>query len=508
MKRCIQILLVIIFSFQYSYSQSVSADELKKTIKDIKAEALKNPQTLNYTSYLADVIGQRITWSNGFEKSIEWSAKKLDEIGLSNSHIEEWDPKGKSWDVKKNIAYHTTPYFQNLTVYPKHFSPGTNGVVKSKAVYMEIRDESDFAKYKGKLKDAIVLASPLPNYRINYNPLVVRNSNDDMKKFESAQLPTEEEKVKQKEAAEKNDKATLTYFQFLNRIVEFCMQEGALIMVEHGSRPYGMLNSFSALLPKKLNDIDELFYVASNPEEKTIPQVVISLEQYDSIVRIIKSGVDVNLGINLEVGDDLVRTGKNVTAEIPGTDLKNEIVMIGGHIDTQGPSTGATDNAAGVAVCMEAMRILKQTGVKPRRTIRIGLWGGEEQGYLGSKAYVAKHFASKNESEKCYMYFNTDNGAGRFRGIYMEERSDLVLVMKKWSDLIDMNLITTINKTSNTDHVPFNEKGIPGFQFIQDWLDYMRVYHTNMDRMERISAEDIRDNAIIMASLAYLAAME
>jgi len=508
MKRLTKIVLTIIFTAATVFSQSVPVETLKKTAQDIKSEAVKNPQTLNYISYMADVIGQRITWSDGFEKSIEWSSKKLSEIGLIDAHIEEWEPGGKAWDVKKNIATQITPYYQNLIAYPKHFSPGTKGTIKGKAVYMEIRNESDLEKYKGKLKGAVALTSPLPNVRINYNPLVVRNSETDMKKFETALAPSAEENVKAKEAADASSKNTLTYLQMQNRIVEFCMQEGALMIAEYGNRTYGTINSLSALLPKKLASIDELFYAASNPEEETLPQIVLSLEQYDSIVRAIKNGIDVNLEITLETGGGNVRKGKNVIAEIPGTDLKNEIVMIGAHIDTQGPSVGATDNAAGAAVCMEAMRILKQLDVKPRRTIRIGLWGGEEQGYLGSKNYVSKHFADGTSSEKCFMYFNTDNGAGKFRGLYMEERADLVPMMKKWFSLIDMNLVTTINKTSNTDHVPFNEKGIPGFQFIQDMLDYMRVYHTNMDRIERIPAEDIRDNAIIMASLAYLAAME
>ncbi len=508
MKRAFSFLLFALLTFQFVLAQKPAQEDILKKLGEIKSEASVNPQTINYVSQMADEIGPRITWSPGFDKSIQWGVKKLEEIGISNSHFEEWEPKGKSWEIKKNVVNQLTPYFQNLIAYPRHFSPGVKGTVKGKAVYVEIRNEADFEKYKGKLNGAVAFTSILPNYRINYNPLVIRYADADMKKFESAQMPNEEEKRKAKEAEEKNTKATMDYFHALNKMVDFCIKEGAVAIVEHGARPYGSINSLSALLPKPVKNVDEFFYAAADPNEKTLPQITLSLEQYTSIVRTVKNGIDVNIEITLDIQEGKLNTGKNVIAEIPGTDLKNEIVMIGGHIDTQGPSIGAADNAVGAAVCMEAMRLLKKTGVQPRRTIRIALWGGEEEGYLGSKAYVNKHFASPDPKEKCYMYFNTDNGAGKFRGIYMEEREELVPTMKKWFEMINMNLVTAITKTSNTDHVPFNEKGIPGFQFIQDPLDYFRTYHTNMDRIERIPADDVRDNAIIMASLAYLAAME
>ncbi|MDP4117421.1 MAG: M20/M25/M40 family metallo-hydrolase, partial [Bacteroidota bacterium] len=383
------------------------------------------------------------------------------------------------------------------------------GVIKGKAVYIDAKTEADLEKYKGKLKGAIVFVLPVPNLKLNYEPFIKRYNDADIKKFTEAVIPSDEEKKKEKELKESNEKITLEYFRFANKRIEFCMNEGAAAIVEYGGRLYGTNQGLSALLPVQLTSIDELFYAASKPKApKTLPQILLSLEQYDSIIRTLKCGIEVNLEVDVEVENDKVRKGQNVIAEIPGTDLKNEIVIIGAHIDTQGPSIGATDNAAGVAVCMEAMRLLKQIGAQPRRTIRICLWGGEEQGYLGSKEYVAKHFTANQSNEKCYMYFNTDNGAGKFRGIYMEERSDLVPVMKKWFDKVDMNLITTISKTMNTDHESFNEKGIAGFQFIQDMLDYYRIYHTNMDRIERIPLEDARDNAIIMAGLAYLAAVE
>ncbi len=508
MKRFFLFIAIAFFSIQVSFAQVVSNEIVTKTIKDIKTEALNKPQTIEYTSYLSDVIGERVTWSPGFNKSIDWAVNKLSEIGLSNSHAEEWEPIGKSWNVKRNIVNQTSPYFSNLIAMPKHFSPGTNGLIKGKAVYMDARTEADFEKYKGKLKGAIVFTSVMPNIRINYDPLVTRYKDDEIKKFEDALMPTAEEKKKETETKEANEKATVGFLQFLNKRIEFCMNEGAVAIVDHGGKLYGTIQGLSALLPTPLKSIDELFYVTAMPNAvKTLPQLLLSIEQYNSIVRTLKNGIDVNLEINIEVESNNTFKGKNVVAEIPGTDLKNEIVMIGAHIDTQGPSIGAVDNAVGVAVCMEAMRILKQIGAQPRRTIRIGLWGGEEQGYLGSKAYVEEHFV-KNKNEKGYMYFNTDNGAGRFRGLYMEERSDLVATMKSWFEKIDMKLISTISKTSNTDHVPFNDKGIPGFQFIQDPLDYFRMYHTNMDRVERIPMDDVRDNAIIMACLAYLAAIE
>lgn len=509
MKRFITIIIITFIAVQFGCAQPVPEDAAANTIKKIKEEETKNPLAINYVTYLADVTGSRITWSPGFNKSVDWAADKLTEIGLKNSHIEEWEPYGKSWEVKRVVLNQVTPYFSNLIASPKHFSPGTSGVIKGRAVYIDAKDEAGLEKYKGKLKGAIVFVLPVLNLRLNFDPFLRRYTDEDIKNFRDAVIPSDEEKKKEKELKESNEKYTLDYFRFANKRIEFCLKEGAAAMVEYGGRIYGTNQGLSALLPVQLKDLDELFYVASRPDApKTIPQILLSLEQYNSIVRTLKSGVEVNMEAEVEVENNKVLKGKNVIAEIPGTDLKNEVVIIGAHIDTQGPSIGATDNAVGVAVCMEAMRILKQIDARPRRTIRICLWGGEEQGYLGSKAYVEKHFANNTGGEKCYMYFNTDNGAGRFRGIYMEERSDLAPVMQKWFDKIDMKLVTSISKTDHTDHQSFNAKGIPGFQFIQDMLDYMRIYHTNMDRIERIPVDDVKDNAIIMAGLAYLAAIE
>lgn len=508
MKKLFSILFLLFISVQINFAQ-ISDEVILKTLQDIKTEVTNNNKIINNTSLLSDVNGPRVMWSPGFFKAVDVTLKKLAEIKLDNIHTEDWTPMGKSWEVKKVTALQTAPYFSNLIAFPKNWSPATKGVVKGKAVYFEARTEEDFEKYKGKLKGAIVLVGNMASPRINYNPFVVRYTDAELKKLEETAPLTDEQKNAELQKKVETDKATMDALSINNKKIAFCMKEGALVAIDHGRSIYGSIQAWAALLPKTATTMEEFIGATSNPNSgATIPQLVVSLEQYNSLVRTIKNGVDVNLEINLETKEGAPVKGVNVVAEIPGTDLKNEIVMIGGHLDSQGPSIGATDNAVGVSICIEAMRVLKELKIQPRRTIRIAIWGGEEQGFFGSTAYRDKHFSGKADKEKLHMYFNTDFGAGRYRGLFLEERTDLVNKFKKWFSLINMNLISCITKSENTDHVPFAEKGMAAFQFIQDPLDYLRFFHTNVDRLERIPADDVRDNAIIMASLAFLAAME
>lgn len=508
MKKLFFIIFLLFIVLQISFAQ-LSSETITKTLQDIKTEVTKNNKILDNTSLLSDINGSRVMWSPGFFKAVDVTLKKLAETKLDNIHTEDWIPMGRNWEVKRVTALQTSPYFANLIAYPKNWSPATKGTVKAKAVYFEAKTEEEFVKYKGKLKGAIVLVGNMPNPRINYNPFVVRYTDAELKKLEETPALTEDEKKAAIQKKVETEKATMDALSITNKKIAFCIKEGAILAVDHGRSIYGSIQAWAALLPKAASSMEEYIGGSSNPNSgTTIPQLVVSVEQYNSLVRTIKKGIDVNLEINLETKEGDPRKGLNVIAEIPGTDLKNEIVMIGGHLDSQGPSIGATDNAVGVSICIEAMRVLKELGVQPRRTIRIALWGGEEQGYFGSSAYCEKHFTGKDDKEKLHMYFNTDFGAGRYRGIYLEERTDLVQKFKNWFSLINMNLVTCISKTENTDHVPFSEKGMAAFQFIQDPLDYLRFFHTNVDRIERIPSDDVRDNAIIMASLAFLAATE
>lgn len=509
MKKFLFVVSVIFLLVQHGFAQSEEAAALES----IKNKSLSNTSAIDNISYLADVIGARYSWSPGFRKAADWTMNKFNKYGLDNIHTEEWEPIGKDWEVKDVTAKMTAPYSTQLIAYPKVWSPGTNGKITGRAVYLEANSEPELEQYSGKLKDAIVFITPYRKAGISYQPFVTRFADSTLTELETAVIPDSVAKAMQKFQEEQSLQGALNYFSFFSRKVEFCMQQGAKAVIESGGRIYGTVQSFGAILPQKPADVyDYLLAACKADAPETLPQLTVSAEQYNSIIRAIKSGADVTLELNLDVELGDPDKGFSVFAEIPGNELRNEIVTIGAHLDTQGPSIGATDNGAGVAICMEAINILKQLGIKPKRTIRIALWGGEEEGYYGSKAYVDEHFVNplpQFKDEACYLYLNTDLGAGRFRGIYMQENEKARPLMQKWLDKIslDKKLITTLNPTSNTDHEAFDEAGLPGFQFIVDQLDYFRIFHTNMDTIERIPEEDLKENIRIMASLAYLAAM-
>jgi carboxypeptidase Q len=315
--------------------------------------------------------------------------------------------------------------------------------------------------------------------------------------------------------------------------LEFCRKEGAAVVVEGNRGDDGTLqNVAAASVPRRPQDTSNVpgmrinAYDADAPQ--ILPQLTVAAEHYNRILRTIQKGKDVKLEMNLDVEFTKPDSSFNIIAEIPGTDLKDEIVMIGGHFDSWHAGTGATDNGSGVAVCMEAIRILKTLGLQPRRTIRIGLWGGEEEGLLGSHAYVKQHYAerqgdngsmvsggngslmTKPEFEKFDVYFNNDNGGGKVRGVHMQGNEAVRSIFRLWLSIYgDPSAQTlTISNTGGTDHLSFDGVGLPGFQFVQDMIDYgTRTHHTNMDVFERIVEDDLKQAATIMAVFAYNAAM-
>ncbi len=315
--------------------------------------------------------------------------------------------------------------------------------------------------------------------------------------------------------------------------VEFILKEGALAVFEQGRKGDGgtiFVQQASVPQPQNSSPFEPAANAYDENSPKIIPQVVLASEHYNRLIRMIEKGEMPKVEMDIEIENTKADSGFNVIAEIPGTDLKEEIVMIGAHFDSWHGGTGATDNATGSAVCMEAMRILKKIDAKPRRTIRIGLWGGEEQGLHGSRAYVAKHLGeregargamslmtgssgelkTKPEYEKFSVYFNIDNGTGKFRGVYMQANELARPVFRSWlAPFSEMGATTlTLSNTSGTDHLAFDGIGLPGFQFIQDQIEYdPRTHHSNMDVYDRVQADDLRQASIIMASFAYNAAM-
>jgi hypothetical protein len=409
-----------------------------------------------------------------------------------------------------------TPEITQLIAYAKAWTPGTNGVIKGKLLRVKIEDKKDFDKYRGKLAGAIVLLGSDPEVKPVSQPLFQRLTEKDLADIEQYPLP--------------NEKPGFRVAQYRKRIAfqkelnKFLGEEKILALVDHGIGSYGGGTVFVQGGTWKTG------------ETATFPGVTVALEQWDRMARLLEQKKDVELELNVaNTFYDNDSMQYNTIAEIPGTDKKDEIVMVGAHLDSWHSGTGATDNGAGTVVMMEAMRILKAVDAKPRRTVRIGLWTGEEQGLLGSQFYVQQHFGSrpplddpemkdmptllrreagpvtvKPEQAKISVYLNVDNGSGKLRGVYLQENEAVAPIFETWMQPFkDLGMTTlAMRNTGGTDHQSFDAVGIPGFQFIQDPLDYdTRTHHSNMDVYDRLQADDLKQAAVIVASFVYNAAM-
>lgn len=501
-------------------------------IAKFKDEGMNRSQALKTIRYLTDVIGARLTNSPNQRRANQWTKEQLTKWGLQNAAVDPWGEFGRGWELKRFSASVTTPTeYMSFRAYPKAWSPSTNGAITGDVVFVDATDEAGLEKYKGKLKGAIVLQVPAREVKPGFEPTATRNTDDALAKLETAkpQPPQQFQANPQQIAAQ----------QFAARKFRFYMEEGAAVLIDNGfGTDAGTIRVMGASLPPAPPSTNGAAPVPAVPvyaknAPTTLPQLVAEVEQYNRLMRLLQQGVPVKMTVELETkfyDDDL--QGYNTIAEIPGTDLKDEVVMIGAHLDSWHSGTGATDNAAGVTVVMEAMRILQASGFKPRRTIRVALWTGEEQGLLGSRGYVAKNLAvigdgsaaatfsalagvkqtinKKPAYDKFAAYYNLDNGTGQIRGIYMQGNETLRPLFREWlAPFKDYNATTvTINSTGGTDHLPFDAAGLPGFQFIQDQIEYFpRTWHTTQDVADRLLEEDLKRSAIIMATFAYNSAM-
>jgi hypothetical protein len=597
--------------------QSAQEKAAAEALEKIKEEGTKRSEVMKTLSYLTDVIGPRLTGSPNLKRANEWTRDTLAKWGLENAHLEAWGPFGRGWSLRRFSAQVVEPQCIPLIAYPKAWSPGTDGTFVGEVVYFNPKGDDDYAKYKGKLKGAIVLVASPVTVEARYEPLAVRKTDKQLLDLADAPEPAprgqgqgrrafllenrpvaaggpaaKDEPASKAETngapvakaetngapaakAESNGRAggdgnqppadrerMVAQFRaqagVMNKRAKFLMDEGAAVLVEPsrqgdggtlfvaqasapGSDPFGMGGPPAApasggdqnkaqAQPKAARRVS----VWDKEPPKMIPQIVVAKEHYNRLVRMAEQGETLRMAVELAVqfhDDDLM--AYNTVAEIPGTDLKDEVVMLGGHMDSWHSGTGATDNAAGVAVAMEVCRIIKALDLKPRRTIRIALWTGEEQGLLGSRAYVAKHFGrspasmfgapapaptsdgSKPESpdssqtreyEKFSAYYNLDNGTGKIRGVYLQGNESARPLFRKWlQPFRSMGAQTiTIANTGGTDHQSFDGIGLPGFQFIQDEVEYnTRTHHSNMDVYDRIQADDMKQAAVIMASFLY-----
>ncbi len=484
------------------------------TIGKIRDEGLQRSQVMEHISWLSDVYGPRLTGSPAIKQASEWAQKKLREWGLANIH-EETFPFGKGWSLVRFSAHMTEPQVAPLIGYPKSWTPGTNGVVNADVVFAPINSEADLEKYRGKLKDKIVLLQPQRAVRLLDGRIVLRMTDADIKEALTTPVPPAR-------GAQRGGGDFARGLAFQAKLQAFLLAEGVAAIFERGSDSDMATGGSGLSWETQITDGGTIFVQGGGPRDqnagKVPPQVVLAVEHYNRMLRILEKGVPVKVELNIQAQfhDEAAQNGFNIIAELPGTDLADEVVLLGAHFDSHHSGTGATDNATGSAAMMEAVRILKAVGVKPRRTIRVGLWGGEEQGLLGSRAYARAHFADpatmqlKPEHEKLSVCFNIDNGTGRIRGVWSQGNLAVMKIFEQWAEpLRDLGVsIISPRSVASTDHVSFDAVGLPAFQFMQERLEYnSRTHHSNMDTVDHVQRDDMVQMATVVAVFAYNAAM-
>ncbi|MBT9395220.1 M20/M25/M40 family metallo-hydrolase [Hymenobacter sp. NST-14] len=489
-----------------SWAQSSGATKADPALlAKIKDEGLNRSKVMETAFYLTDVCGPRLANSEGLNRANAWTRQQLTDWGLVKANVEPWGTFGRGWDIEKSYVAMTAPYYHPLIGAPKAWTPGTGGVLKKQVVVVKAATEADLDRYQGRLRDKIVVFDVANPPQPSFEPDARRYTAEELQKMADFKPEPPVARPANPEMDERM-KARRAQFALRTKMTELVQKEGAAaILSSRGGSDGTFFTSNGAP------------YAAD--AKPVLPELEMAPEDQLRLIRLAEAGIPVELELETRTRfQDQDLKGYNVVAEIPGTDrkLKNEVVMLGGHLDSWHAATGATDNAAGVAVMMEAVRILKAAGVQPRRTIRIALWGEEEQGLFGSRGYVKNHFADPAnmkllpEHEKLAAYFNLDNGAGKIRGIYAQGNEAAAPIFREWlQPFTEMGATTvTLRNTGGTDHLSFDAVGLPGFQFIQDPLDYgTRTHHTNMDTYERLPADDLRQASVVVASFVYQAAM-
>lgn len=475
-------------------------------IQKIRAEGLENSQVMDIIFQLTEVSGPRLTGSPGFFRAADYSVKQLKDWGISNVELEPWGDFGKSWELKKSYIAMNTPWYKPIVGFPKTWTQGTGGLKKASVILIKAKDSTEMInKYTGKLSGKIIVMDTLMAFEPSSTPDMKRFTDKELEKMQNAKLsPRDTTEMAEQRERYKRYREMRQKTEAINSVIK---AEGALAQLTSSPRNHDGTVFVQGGGAYGISDTANFLDLA------------VALEDYNMIVRLLREEIDVEL--DLEVETDFFEKdikGYNVIGEIKGTDpdLKDEVVMIGGHLDSWHGSVGATDNGAGSAVMMEAMRILKTLDISPKRNIRIGLWSGEEQGIFGSREYVKQNFADqadmelKPDHEKFDVYFNLDNGTGRIRGIYLQENEEANGLMAKWlKPFNDLGAKTiTVNNTGGTDHLSFDAVGLPGFQFIQDEVEYgSRTHHSTMDSYDHLVPDDLKQAATIIAGMVYQAAM-
>jgi carboxypeptidase Q len=499
----------------------------------IRDEGLNHSHVMEFGSALMDGIGPRLTGSPNLKKANEWTRDTLTKIGLENAHLEDWGEFGMGWQQLNTWARMVTPDTAVLIVQATPWSPSTAGPVTGDVEFVSIQDDKDFDKYKGKLAGKVVLYGAMREVPPVDKPLFERYTEKELEDLSEFPVNANAGGIPPEMQARLH--AYVERQKLINKVADFFADEKVAAVIEPSRDGKNGGGSGGTLFDDNGATLGRTPYIAE--KKVKIPVVVAAIESYGRLYRLTQAHVPCSVEVNVQTqftGDH--EHGFNTVAEIPGTDpkLKEQVVMVGGHLDSWIAGTGATDNGAGTIVAMEAVRILKALDVKPRRTIRIALWTGEEQGLFGSKGYATQHFGSaktstapdqmqlpefmrraagplevKPEQKLISGYFNVDDGSGKIRGIYTQGNAAMDTIFAQWiAPLKDLGVTTITNRnTGGTDHLSFDAVGIPGFQFIQDDLSYeSRTHHSNEDVYERLQAADLKQIATVEAIFVYNAA--
>jgi hypothetical protein len=504
----------------------------------IRDEGLQHSHVMDFAYGLMDGIGPRLTGSPNLKKANEWTRDTLTRIGCENAHLEDWGEFGLGWQQLNTWARMVTPDTAVLILQATPWSPSTPGPVTGDVVFVKIDAEKDLDTYKGKLAGKIVLFGAMREVPPVDKALFSRYTEKELEELAEYPIPAGAGGGPAAMTPEMQARlaARLERLRLMDKLAQFFADEKVAAVIEPSRDAGNGGGSGGTLFDDNGATLGRTPYIAG--KDVKVPVAVAAIESYGRLYRLTQAHVPTSVEINVETkftGEH--EHGFDTVAEIPGTDpaLKDQVVMVGGHLDSWIAGTGATDNGAGTVVAMEVMRIFKALDIKPRRTVRIALWTGEEQGIFGSKGYVTQHFGSaalstapdqmqlpefmrraagplslKPEHKLLSGYFNIDNGTGKIRGIYTQGNYAIAPIFAQWiAPLKDLGVTTVTNRnTGGTDHLSFDAVGLPGFQFIQDEMDYeTRTHHSNEDTVERLQPADLKQIATVEAIFVYNAAM-
>lgn len=502
MKKLTCLVLLLSSLANLAVSQEAVNDSINAIIKK---HGMEKSHVMQTAQMLTDVYGPRLTGSPMLDQATSWAMEQLKDWGFENVHLDQWGPFGRGWELKHFEMHCEAPSYWPVIAYPKAWSPSTKGLVKGEVIYLNASTIEELDKYKGKLKGKFVMIDTLRATKEWEDALAKRLTPEELLEMANSAAP----KPRTRGGGNRNFESGREFTKALRAML-------------YDEKPLATIDrSFKG-------DLGTVFVSGASAKEgqardegaEVLPQVTMSVEHYNRIFRMLAQGMPITLSMEIQANyankDGMEH---NIIAEIPGSDLKDEIVMFGAHFDSWHTGTGATDNGAGSAVMMESARILmetiKESGIKPRRTLRIALWTGEEQGLLGSRSYAKKEVGYEDDNgnlvkgkdyDKISAYYNLDNGTGKIRGVYLQGNEEVRDIFRTWLDPFkEMGANTlTLQNTGGTDHLSFDGVGVPGFQFIQDGLAYWsRTHHSNMDNYDHLVADDLKQASTIIASFVW-----